>query len=76
MYEDAYSDPEDEGDPNAMNAQEDSDHPMTQDSDPEELSSLSPDDSSEGHLSDEYDSDTEWDEEKLQKANDRKYWSS
>lgn len=29
----------------------------------------------EGSISDEYDSDTSWDEAKLEAANERKYWS-
>jgi len=30
---------------------------------------------SEGSISDSWDSDTEWDEERLVKANERKYWN-
>ena len=30
---------------------------------------------SAGSISDSWDSDTEWDEEKLMKANERKYWN-
>lgn len=72
MYDDAYDEPEEEDDPNAQDRDSE---PGTQDSDPEQLSSISGDEPSEGSISDEYDSDTEWDEDKLQKANDRKYWS-
>jgi len=47
------------------------------DSDMSDASGSEEDDSdeSEGSISDSEDSDTEWDEEKLIKANDRKYWN-
>lgn len=59
----------DPNDPEGESSEEDSDD-EEDDSGSGEGSSMS-----EGSISDSYDSDTEWDEAKLEAANERKYWS-
>lgn len=55
------SDVEEEGSTDSLTDYENDDDEMSVDS--------------EGSISDSWDSDTEWDEEKLVKANERKYWN-
>lgn len=56
------SDAEEEGSTESVPSDDDEDVPMSDDS--------------TGSISDEYDSETEWDEAKLEEANKRKYWDA